>query len=69
MFVAEDELASYEIAWRRSLGDSPQTFFRQLQSGRYTIQLLTLASLDGVGFKAREYVVENIANRLVNLGN
>jgi ADP-ribose pyrophosphatase YjhB (NUDIX family) len=61
-FVSADELADKALAWRASLGDGPQRFYQELQSGDFTIQLQTLGSEQGFGFKSRGYKVGSIEN-------
>jgi ADP-ribose pyrophosphatase YjhB (NUDIX family) len=63
-FVSADELPNKVLAWRASLGDGPQIFFQELQSGDFTIQLQTLGSEQGIGFKSRGYKVQSIASRI-----
>jgi hypothetical protein len=52
-FKPEHEL---ELAWRNAMGDRPARFFNELRSGRFTIQLITIAS-DERDFKLREYPI------------
>jgi hypothetical protein len=61
-FVSADELSDKALAWRASLGDGPQRFYQELQSGNFTIQLQTLGSVQGFGFKFRGYKVGSIEN-------
>jgi hypothetical protein len=54
-FLGKRDIPAEEIAWRQSFGDGPVRFFEELRSGQFSIQLMTLASDDGTGFKARRY--------------
>jgi hypothetical protein len=61
-FVSEAELDHKVLAWRASLGDGPKIFYQELQSGDFTIQLQTLGSEQGLGFKSRGYTVRSKEN-------
>jgi ADP-ribose pyrophosphatase YjhB (NUDIX family) len=56
-FFAEGEIPSGFLAWRESMGDRPQRFFDELRRGDFTIQLITIGSNHGVGFRSREYPI------------
>ena len=56
-FTSEADLASIEFAWRRSMGDSLERVFREMRSRDFSIQMATLGSDQGVGFKYRRYRV------------
>jgi ADP-ribose pyrophosphatase YjhB (NUDIX family) len=55
-FMTEKEAADQEIAWRESTGGGgAQRLFNELRSGNFTIQLATLGTEQGVGFRSRKY--------------
>jgi ADP-ribose pyrophosphatase YjhB (NUDIX family) len=56
-FLGEDEISDSEFAWRELVGDAPPRFYEELRSGRFTIQLMTLAADRGFDFKSRGYVI------------
>jgi ADP-ribose pyrophosphatase YjhB (NUDIX family) len=56
-FFAETEIPPDLLAWRESMGDRPQRFFNELRSGNFTIQLITIGSSQGTGFRSREYAL------------
>ena len=60
-FMTEQEIAKEQIAWRRSMGGGPQRLFNELRSGQFTIQLATIGSNQGVGFRSREYGIASTA--------
>jgi ADP-ribose pyrophosphatase YjhB (NUDIX family) len=60
-FMTEKEIAAEQIAWRMSTGGGPQRLFKELRSGHFTIQLATIGSNQGIGFRSREYVVASAA--------
>jgi ADP-ribose pyrophosphatase YjhB (NUDIX family) len=59
-FLAEDEIPAEHLAWRRSLGDSPQRLFNEIRTGAFTIRLMSIGANDGSGFTAREYGIKSI---------
>jgi ADP-ribose pyrophosphatase YjhB (NUDIX family) len=59
-FIAEGEIPVEQIAWRSSLGDAPRRFFNGLRSRHFTVQLVSIGSDQGIGFKSREYAIASI---------
>ena len=41
-FMSEREISGLRVAWGSVIGNSPQRFFDQLQSGMYSIELHTV---------------------------
>jgi ADP-ribose pyrophosphatase len=66
-FMSEADLATIEFAWRRPMGDSLERLFREMRSQDFSIQLATLGSEQGVGFKARRYRVGSAHSEDINL--
>jgi ADP-ribose pyrophosphatase YjhB (NUDIX family) len=55
-FMTEKEVADEEIAWRGSTGGGgAQRLFNELRSGNFTIQLATMGTSQGIGFRSRKY--------------
>lgn len=65
-FLAAHEIPRGEFAWRSTMGDGPERFYRELVSGKFTIQLITLGATDGSGFRSREYQVGTIHETLAD---
>jgi ADP-ribose pyrophosphatase YjhB (NUDIX family) len=61
------ELSEPSFAWRATMGDGPERFHRELISGEFTIQLITIGAPDGSGFRSREYKVASIHETLLPL--
>jgi ADP-ribose pyrophosphatase YjhB (NUDIX family) len=61
-FYSEAEIPANEWAWRASLGKATQRCFNEIRLRDYTIQLTTLGSSQGVGFKSREYKIISATN-------
>jgi len=59
-FLSEDEVPKEQFAWRETMGGGPQHFTSELRSGRFSIQLISIGSDQGRGFKARRYMIESI---------
>ena len=57
-FLSEDEIHRVDFAWRISMGDGLARFFKELRSGSFSIQLITLASDQGAKFRWREYQIQ-----------
>ena len=64
-FLAANEIPADQFAWRSTMGDGPERFYRELQSGNFTIQLISLGASDGTGFRSREYRIESIHDTLL----
>jgi ADP-ribose pyrophosphatase YjhB (NUDIX family) len=64
-FLSEKEVANKNLAWRTSMGDAPDRFFRELRNRKHAIRLISLGSSKGLNYKSREYKV----NSAVNLNN
>jgi ADP-ribose pyrophosphatase YjhB (NUDIX family) len=60
--MSEDEIATVDFAWRRSMGDSLERLFGEMRSGEFTIKLATLGSDDGIGFKSHRYGIQSICS-------
>jgi len=56
-FMSQEEIPFHQVAWRASMGDRPQRFFDEMRLGRFTIQLISIASAEGLGFRSREYTI------------
>ena len=59
-FMAAHEIPADQFAWRSTMGDGPERFYRELQTGTFTIQLISLGANDGAGFRSREYKIASI---------
>jgi ADP-ribose pyrophosphatase YjhB (NUDIX family) len=59
-FLAAHEVPQGEFAWRHTMGDGPERFYRELLSKQFTIQLITLGTAEGTGFRSREYAIASI---------
>ena len=59
-FMSQDEIPFDQVAWRASMGDRPQRFFDEMRSGRFSIQLISIASAEGHGFRSREYTIRSV---------
>jgi hypothetical protein len=59
-FMAAHEIPPDQFAWRSTMGDGPERFYQELQTGVFTIQLISLGANDGAGFRSREYKVASI---------
>ena len=59
-FMSTHEVPKDQFAWRSTMGDGPERFYRELHSREFTIQLITLGALDGAGFRSREYKIGSI---------
>jgi ADP-ribose pyrophosphatase YjhB (NUDIX family) len=59
-FMAAHEIPAGQFAWRSTMGDGPERFYRELQTGAFTIQLISLGANDGAGFRSREYKIASI---------
>lgn len=59
-FMAAHEIPPDQFAWRSTMGDGPERFYRELQTGAFTIQLISLGANDGAGFRSREYKIASI---------
>jgi ADP-ribose pyrophosphatase YjhB (NUDIX family) len=59
-FMSVQEIPADQFAWRSAMGDGPERFSRELRSREFTIQLITLASADGTGFRSREYTISSV---------
>ena len=57
-FLGKHDIPAEKIAWHQSFGDGPVRFFEELRAGQFSIQLMTLGSDDGTGFKARRYRID-----------
>jgi ADP-ribose pyrophosphatase YjhB (NUDIX family) len=57
-FMSESEVTKADFAWRVTMGDGFARFFKELRSGNFTIQLITLASEKGADIKWREYQLQ-----------
>ena len=57
-FLGKRDIPPDQIAWHHSFGDGPLRFFEELRCGEFSIQLTTLASVDGTGFKSRRYHIQ-----------
>jgi ADP-ribose pyrophosphatase YjhB (NUDIX family) len=53
-FMAEGEIPTEQLAWRRALGDEPRQLFSELRSAEFSIRLISIAS-KGTRFKSRQY--------------
>jgi ADP-ribose pyrophosphatase YjhB (NUDIX family) len=67
-FLAEEEIPIELFAWRGTMGDGPQRFFKEIASGQFTIQLITLGAMDGTGFRSREYRIHSIHETRQSMG-
>jgi ADP-ribose pyrophosphatase len=54
-FLSEQELSQKPLAWRESIGDAPRRLFGEIRSGNFSIQLISIGSERGAGFKSRLY--------------
>jgi ADP-ribose pyrophosphatase YjhB (NUDIX family) len=61
-FMSAHEVPEDQFAWRSTMGDGPERFYRELRSGAFTIQLIRLGATDGAGFRSREYKIDSIHN-------
>jgi ADP-ribose pyrophosphatase YjhB (NUDIX family) len=59
-FLSPNEVPEGQFAWRSTMGDGPERFYREMRSGDFTIQLITLGASDGAGFRSREYKIGSI---------
>jgi ADP-ribose pyrophosphatase YjhB (NUDIX family) len=59
-FLSPHEIPEGQFAWRSTMGDGPERFYRELRSGDFTIQLINLGAPDGAGFRSREYKIGSI---------
>jgi ADP-ribose pyrophosphatase YjhB (NUDIX family) len=59
-FMAAHEIPPDQFAWRSTMGDGPERFYRELRTGAFTIQLISLGAKDGAGFRSREYKIASI---------
>ena len=59
-FLAAHEIPASLFAWRETMGDGPERFYQELQTGNFTIQLISLGASDGTGFRSREYRIDSI---------
>jgi 8-oxo-dGTP diphosphatase len=59
-FLAVHEVPAGQFAWRKTMGDGPERFYRELLTQDFTIQLITLGAADGTGFRSREYRIAAI---------
>jgi ADP-ribose pyrophosphatase YjhB (NUDIX family) len=67
-FMSAPEIPEEDFAWRSLMGDGPERFYRELRSREFTIQLISLASRDGTGFRSREYKIAAINNTILKDG-
>jgi ADP-ribose pyrophosphatase YjhB (NUDIX family) len=63
-FLAHHEVPPSQFAWRQTMGDGPERFYRELVSQQFTIQLITLGATDGGGFRSREYAIASVHESL-----
>ncbi len=63
-FMPEQSIPPEQFAWRQSMGSVPERFFNELRSREFTIQFVSIASSNGVGFRSREYKVDSITDTL-----
>ena len=61
-FKSQADIMGIDFAWRRSMGDSLEILFREMQSGKFSIKLATLGLDDGVGFKSHKYTIESVCS-------
>ena len=59
-FMSEEDIATADFAWRRSMGDSLERLFREMRTGDFSIKLATLGSDDGIGFRSHRYGIRSI---------
>jgi ADP-ribose pyrophosphatase YjhB (NUDIX family) len=67
-FLANHEVPHSQFAWRQTMGDGPERFYRELVSQQFTIQLITLGTNDGTGFRSREYAIASVHESLPAVG-
>lgn len=68
-FLSEREMPVDQMAWRASMGDAPDRFFKELRIGEHTIRLTTLGSDEGQGYKSREYKITRSSPREIERGS
>jgi ADP-ribose pyrophosphatase YjhB (NUDIX family) len=56
-FLSEEDIPANQFAWFEALGSRPTRLFDELRSEDYTIQLLSIGTNDGTGFRSREYAI------------
>jgi ADP-ribose pyrophosphatase YjhB (NUDIX family) len=56
-FLSEEEISRKNLAWRESIGTTPRQLFGEIRSDRFSIQLISIGSGSGVGFKSRVYTI------------
>jgi ADP-ribose pyrophosphatase YjhB (NUDIX family) len=61
-FLSEEEMANEQMAWRTSMGDAPDRFFRELRNRMHTISLISLGSSKELNYKSRQYKVNSVLN-------
>jgi ADP-ribose pyrophosphatase YjhB (NUDIX family) len=55
-FLSEAQMLQKDVAWRDSFANRGEQFFRELRTGKFTIQLATLGCHEaGTKFRLREY--------------
>jgi ADP-ribose pyrophosphatase YjhB (NUDIX family) len=61
-FMSESDIPLELFAWRTVMGNQPRRFFAEMRSGQFTIQQITIGSLPGNEFEAREYRIGTVTN-------
>jgi ADP-ribose pyrophosphatase YjhB (NUDIX family) len=56
-FVAEEEIPRDKFAWYAAMGTWPRQIFKEITSQDFTIQMITIGSPEGTGFRSREYPI------------
>jgi len=64
-FLSERDTLTRPVAWREFMGNSGTTFFGELRSRRFSIQLATIGSGTGAGYRARGYPIVSTPNEAV----
>jgi ADP-ribose pyrophosphatase YjhB (NUDIX family) len=59
-FLSEDEIPRDQFAWLTAMGTWPKRFFNELRSHDFTIQMMTIGSNEGIGFRLREYQIGTV---------
>jgi ADP-ribose pyrophosphatase len=59
-FLSAHDIPNKDFAWLAAMGPWPKRFFAELSSHDHTIQMMTIDSDEGIGFRLREYLIGNL---------
>jgi len=56
-FLSEDEMLGRRLAWIESIGSMRHQLFEEIRSGRFSVQLTSIGSENGNGYRSRVYPI------------